>query len=257
MKQQAAPELESIWNKWQQHKDEDAGNELVALYMPLVDYHVKRIAAHLPKNVSRQEVKSLGLLGLVDAIEKFDYNRDLKFDTYASFRIRGSIMDGLRREDWLPRTVRDKAKKMEVVAEDLEQVLGREPQPEEIADRMGISSQEVLSTLKDSLYANTLSLEEKSNDEDNQSSEGIGYMIPDEKVSLPEDQMIDQEKVSELADAIQHLNEKEQMVVSLFYQEELTLTEIGEVLELSTSRISQIHSRAIFKLRKILSQAIE
>ncbi|QHS22270.1 FliA/WhiG family RNA polymerase sigma factor [Virgibacillus sp. MSP4-1] len=257
MKQQEAPDLQSLWNKWQQHRDEDAGNELVAQYMPLVDYHVRRISAHLPGNVSRQEVKSLGLLGLVDAIEKFDYNRDLKFDTYASFRVRGAIMDGLRREDWLPRTVREKSKKIDAVAEDLEQVLGREPEPEEIADKMGISSQEVLTIMKDTLYANTLSIEEKSNDEDGQHTEGIGYMIPDEKESPPEDQLIDQEKIGELSEAIKTLNEKEQMVISLFYHEELTLTEIGEVLELSTSRISQIHSRAVFKLRKVLLQVID
>ncbi|MRG85375.1 FliA/WhiG family RNA polymerase sigma factor [Salinibacillus xinjiangensis] len=250
---QATPDLQSLWTSWQQKKDQDAGNELVTLYMPLVDYHVKRISANLPKSVSREEVKSLGLMGLMDAINKFDYDRDLKFDTYASFRIRGAIMDGLRKEDWLPRSVRDKAKQIEGVAEQLEQSIGRKPSAEEIAGEMDISSDEVVRTIKDTLFANTLSIEDKAFEGDDQGREGIGYLVPDENAIIPEKQLVDNEKVNELAEAIQGLNEKEQMVVSLFYHEELTLTEIGEVLELSTSRISQIHSRAIFKLRNILT----
>ncbi|MBB6452899.1 RNA polymerase sigma factor for flagellar operon FliA [Salirhabdus euzebyi] len=250
--QQSTSPIQNVWKKWQKDKDQDAGNELVVQYMPLVDYHVNRISAHLPKNVSKQEIKSLGFIGLVDALEKFDSKRDLKFDTYASFRIRGAIIDGLRKEDWLPRTVRDRAKQIEVIAEKLEQELKREPTSSEIAEELGLTNKEVEETIKDSLFATPLSIEEKINDDDDR-KDGIGYILPDEKARTPEHQLLQKEKMEDLAEAIKQLNDKEQLVISLFYQEELTLTEIGEVMELSTSRISQIHSRAVFKLKKVLS----
>ncbi len=251
---QATPPFQSLWTKWQKDKDEEAGNELVQQYMPLVEYQVSRIFAHLPKTVSKQEVMSLGLMGLVDALEKFDVTRDLKFDTYASFRIRGAIIDGLRREDWLPRTIREKIKQMEAVASKLEQTLNRKPSAAEIAKELQLPIEEVEELIKDSLFANVLSIEEKSKDESDGHKEGIGYVIPGDESELPEEQLLQKERVQHLIQGIKKLNEKEQLVVSLFYQEELTLTEIGEVLNLSTSRISQIHSRALSKLKDILSE---
>ncbi|WP_102028241.1 FliA/WhiG family RNA polymerase sigma factor [Salirhabdus sp. Marseille-P4669] len=251
--QQAAPPFQTLWQKWQKNKDEQAGNELVSLYMPLVDYQVRRISSHLPKNVSKQEITSLALMGLVDALEKFDVNRDLKFDTYASFRIRGAIIDGLRKEDWLPRTVREKAKQIESISRKLEQRYNRTPTSKEIALEGNMTADEVEEIMKDSLFANVLSIEEKNKD-DQEKKEGIGYSIPDNRTPSPEGNVLYKEKVKELTTAIQNLNEKEQLVVSLFYQEELTLTEIGDVMGLSTSRISQIHSKAIVKLRDIISK---
>src|SRR5690625_408728 len=118
---QSVTSIETLWNKWKTSKDEEAGNRLVEYYMPIVNYQVNRVYMNLPKNVDREEVKSLALMGLFDAMEKFDTKRDLKFDTYASFRIRGAIIDGLRKEDWLPRTVRDKSKLIEQAYEKLEQ----------------------------------------------------------------------------------------------------------------------------------------
>lgn len=153
--------LKTIWKKWQQDKDEQAGNKLVEHYMPLVDYQVNRIYTTLPKNVERQDIKSLAFMGLVDALEKFDPNRDLKFDTYASFRIKGSIIDGLRKEDWLPRSVREKAKIVEQATERLEKRLNREPKISEIANEVGISHQETSEIVKDTLVANFLSIEEQ------------------------------------------------------------------------------------------------
>ncbi|MBO8155212.1 MAG: FliA/WhiG family RNA polymerase sigma factor [Bacillaceae bacterium] len=249
----SAPQVQKLWTKWKKYRDQEAGNELVKHYMPLVQYHVHRISAHLPNNVNKQEITSLGFMGLVDAIEKFDLKRDLKFDTYASFRIRGAIMDGLRKEDWLPRSIRDKTKKIESIVEKLEQQLNRSPSAKEIAVEADMEEQEVEEIIKDSLFANVLSIEEKNDDQEDNKSEALGYVIPDEKAELPEEHILKQENIKELARAIQTLNEKEQMVVSLFYKEELTLTEIGNVMNLSTSRISQIHSRAIFKLKKLLT----
>ncbi|UOQ43032.1 FliA/WhiG family RNA polymerase sigma factor [Halobacillus salinarum] len=247
------PQEQQLWELWKKEQHPDAANELVQCYLYLVNYHVQRISAHLPKNVSKDDVHSLGLFGLYDALKKFDPSRDLKFDTYASFRIRGSIIDGLRKEDWLPRSVRDKAKKIEQAAEAIEQNQHRAATSEEIAEQLHMPVEEVEEIVKDSLFANVLSIEEKPRDGGDEHKEGIGYSIPDQSASSPQDNMIKQENYDELALQIKTLNEKEQTVISLFYNEELTLTEIGQVMSLTTSRISQIHAKAIFKLRNALS----
>ncbi|SEH73311.1 RNA polymerase, sigma 28 subunit, SigD/FliA/WhiG [Halobacillus karajensis] len=244
------------WSLWTKEHDGEAANRLVQQYDYLVSYHVQRISAHLPKSVSKDDVRSLGMLGLYDALKKFDRSRDLKFDTYASFRIRGSIMDGLRKEDWLPRSVRDRAKKIEQTAEKLEQDLQRPATSQEIADMLKLTQEEVEETVKDSLFSNVLSMEEKLKDGKEDHKEGIGYSIPDHHTFSPYESVIKKENYEELANEIEKLNEKEKLVISLFYHEELTLTEIGQVLDLTTSRISQIHAKAIYKLRHSLQDLI-
>ncbi|MCP3026097.1 FliA/WhiG family RNA polymerase sigma factor [Halobacillus sp. A5] len=241
-----------LWEEWVNNGSSEAANELVQVYEYLVSFHVQRISAHLPKSVSKEDVRSLGLLGLYDALRKFDLSRDLKFDTYASFRIRGSIIDGLRKEDWLPRSVRDKSKKIETAAEELEQSLKRPPTSYEIAEKTSMTPMEVEEVIKDSLFANVLSMEEKPKDGKEENKEGIGYSIPDYSALSPSENIVKKENYQELANQIEQLNEKEQLVVSLFYTKELTLTEIGEIMELTTSRISQIHAKALFKLRNSL-----
>ncbi|MBA2174086.1 FliA/WhiG family RNA polymerase sigma factor [Halobacillus locisalis] len=252
-----SPQEQQLWDLWTTHQDDDAANQLVQKYDYLVSYHVQRISAHLPKSVSKDDVRSLGMFGLYDALKKFDRQRDLKFDTYASFRIRGSIMDGLRKEDWLPRSVRDKTKKIEQAAERLEQKLQRPATSEEIANDLGLQASDVEETIKDSLFANVLSMEEKPKDGKDDHKEGIGYSIPDHQTITPSESIIQTENYEELSQQIQGLNDKEQMVISLFYHEELTLTEIGQIMELTTSRISQIHAKAIFKLKHALKDIIE
>ncbi|SEP57799.1 FliA/WhiG family RNA polymerase sigma factor [Piscibacillus halophilus] len=246
---QATASLTTLWDKWQKDRNKEAGNLLVEYYMPLVDYQVNRVFAHLPQNVDRQDVKSLAFMGLVDALEKFDLNRDLKFDTYASFRIKGAIIDGLRKEDWLPRTVREKSKLIEKTYEELEQKLKRTPTIEEVASDVNLTEEEVAEVVKDTLYANVLSIEEKTNDSTEEQRESLRNTIPDYKRPTPFEAVVKDENIEELSRAIEELNEKEQLVISLFYKEELTLTEVGEILGLSTSRISQIHSKSIVKLR--------
>ncbi|WP_175614615.1 FliA/WhiG family RNA polymerase sigma factor [Piscibacillus halophilus] len=250
---QATASLTTLWDKWQKDRNKEAGNLLVEYYMPLVDYQVNRVFAHLPQNVDRQDVKSLAFMGLVDALEKFDLNRDLKFDTYASFRIKGAIIDGLRKEDWLPRTVREKSKLIEKTYEELEQKLKRTPTIEEVASDVNLTEEEVAEVVKDTLYANVLSIEEKTNDSTEEQRESLRNTIPDYKRPTPFEAVVKDENIEELSRAIEELNEKEQLVISLFYKEELTLTEVGEILGLSTSRISQIHSKSIVKLRDKLS----
>ncbi|PIC71825.1 FliA/WhiG family RNA polymerase sigma factor [Sporosarcina sp. P18a] len=241
------------WKLWIENRDPDAGDMLVRMYTPLVNYHVQRISAGLPKNVSRDEIKSLGYQGLFDALTKFDPSRDLKFDTYASFRIRGTIIDGLRKEDWLSRSLREKTKKMDEEISKLEQSYLRTVTPEEVADHLGVTTDQVYQTMHEQYFANVLSIDEKMNDEDDHDQT---FVLQDDQTKTPEQQAVKGELIEDLITKIKELNENEQLVLSLFYQEDMTLTEIGEILSLSTSRISQIHSKALFKLRSLLAAEI-
>lgn len=241
---------QKLWRRWSNDQDPQAGDLLVKKYIPLVSYHVQRIGAGLPKNVSRDDLTSLGMAGLFDALNKFDITRDLKFDTYASFRVRGAIIDGLRKEDWLPRSAREKAKKLDVQVEVLEQKLMRHVTPEELAEHMSLPVEDVYQSVQEHFFANILSINEQ---QENEESDGKSFVIRDDVTKTPEQVVVKSELIQDLMENIQKLNEKEQLVLSLFYTEEMTLTEIGEMLELSTSRISQIHSKALFKLRKLLS----
>ncbi|AZB42962.1 FliA/WhiG family RNA polymerase sigma factor [Bacillus sp. FJAT-42376] len=252
MTQLTGKEEQQIWNKWVSNRDPLAGDALIKRYTPLVTFHVQRISVGLPKTVSRDDLMSLGLYGLYDALEKFDPGRDLKFDTYASFRIRGAIIDGLRKEDWLPRSSREKAKRVETVIEKLEQKYLRNVTPGEIAKEMGMTEDEVLTAVNEGFFANVLSIDEYLPDHDD--GDYVGMILKDERSETPEENLLKQEMIGQLSDVIGELSEKEQLVVSLFYKEELTLTEIGHVMNLSTSRISQIHSKALFKLRRIMEK---
>lgn len=245
---------EYLWEKWTTDKDEHAGNELVRMYSYLVSFHVDRIAVTLPKNVSRDDIESFAFMGLFDALKKFEPERELKFDTYASFRIRGSIIDGLRKEDWLPRSLREKAKKIESISHELEQKLQRTPSSTEIANKLDMTAEEVETVINDSLFSNILSIDRKHNPGLQEQDEDLSFNLPDEQTILPDEYMINTEIQQILVDSIKMLNKNEQMVVSLFYYNDLTMTEIGEVLDLTTSRISQIHKSAIFKLKDALKQ---
>lgn len=249
-----SPQENKLWKNWLATKDNDAANELVQNYMYLVTFHVERIAVNIPHYVSRDELESYALMGLYDALNKFEPDRELKFDTYASFRIRGSIIDGLRKEDWLPRLLREKTKQIEQVSQELIQKLQRLPTSSDIAKEMGITTEEVETIVGDSLFANILSIDQQVNNENDESREGVGYEIPDRSHITPDEHLLSLELKEELIEGIKVLNDNEKNVISLFYQDELTMTEIGEVLNLTTSRISQIHKNALFKLRKTLEK---
>lgn len=242
-------EERKYWDDWVNGRDRHAAEELVQRYMPLVSYHVQRFSATLPSSVPREELVSFGLVGLYDALKKFDPSRDLKFDTYASFRIRGAILDGLRQEDWLPRSVRDKAKKIEDATERLEQRYMRSVTAKEVADELGMSEEEVQAAVNETFFSNWLPLGKAAGEEDDEP-----LAIRDDRAALPEEQVVKQDMIEKLAEGIGQLNEKEQLVISLFYKEELTFTEIGNILRLSTSRISQIHAKALWKLRRFFAR---
>lgn len=246
--------VEQLWDEWLEGRDENIANDLIAHYMYIVDYHVERVASHIPQSFDRNDLRSLGLMGLYDALIKFEPGRNLKFSTYATIRVRGSIIDGLRREDWLPRSLREQTKQIESAMKTLEQQLQRTPTAKEIADKLKIATKEVEESMSHALFANILSLDATvSINEDDQDTE-IADMIEDEEAMSPDEHMVYNELTEELVEQIKSLNKNEQLVISLFYEKELTLTEIGEILNLTTSRISQIHKQAIFKLRNILSK---
>ncbi|WP_420842589.1 FliA/WhiG family RNA polymerase sigma factor [Fervidibacillus halotolerans] len=238
-----------LFKNWLEKRDEYSANLLVKKYVPLVNIIVDKIQRTLPKSVSKDELFSLGLFGLYEALEKYDPERQLKFETYASFRIRGSILDGLRKEDWLPRKTREKTKKIEHIVASLEQKFLRNVTVQEVAKEAGLSEKEVSELLEDSYFANVLSIDDHNQDHE---EEMPSYVIRDEQMKTPEEELIYSENVQELANAITKLSKKEQYVLSLLYQEELTFTEIGQILNLSTSRISQIHRKAISKLKHLL-----
>jgi RNA polymerase sigma factor FliA len=242
------------WNLWLKDKDPEAANVLIKIYEPIIQFQVKRVRVSVPKSVTTDELMSYAYTGLYDALIKFDAKRDLKFDTYASIRVKGAIIDGLRRDDPLPRSLRTKTKKIEKVIEDLEQRLGREVNIHEIAEEMGMSIEEVRSVLNEAQAGIYVSLDEAIDVANGH--ETIGSIIEDKRTIGPMDFLMKTENVEQLAKEISKLTEKEQIVISLFYHEELTLSEIGRILGLSTSRVSQIHSKSLGKLRTRLEKDV-
>ena len=243
-----------LWLRWQKQQNEQVANELIQHYMYLVDYHVEKVAHHIPASYDKQDLQSLGIMGLYDALNKFDMKRNVKFQTYASIRIHGSIMDGLRREDWLPRSLRDKANKIEKTSERLEQQLQRIPSSQDIASELNMEVEEVEGALSDYLFAQVQSLDSTyQTDESDDGAKSLSF-VENDNVTTPTEHILASELKQELIQSIKQLKENEQVVISLVYVEELSLTEVGEVLELTTSRISQIHKSAVFKLRKILEK---
>lgn len=245
----------NLWKRWRQTQNDELTNELIQYYMHVVDYHVANIAQHIPTSFDKGDLKSLGIMGLYDSLYKFDPKRNVKFTTYASIRVRGSIIDGLRKEDWLPRSLREKANKIERTSADLEQELNRIPTSTDIANELNIEVEEVESIISDTLFANVQSLDANFENNETESAATALTFVQNDTVITPTEHLLAEDLRVELIESIKELQKNEQIVISLVYVEELSLTEIGEVLDLSTSRISQIHKSAIFKLRKILEKA--
>lgn len=240
------------WDLWLKNKDPEAANVLIKLYEPIIQFQVKRVRMSVPQSITTDELMSYAYGGLYDALIKFDAKRDLKFDTYASIRVKGAIIDGLRRDDPLPRSLRAKSKRITKAMEELEQELGREATIHEVAGALGMSQKEVRTVLSDSQTGVTVSLDEAI--DFSSGHESIASMIEDKGSLSPMDFIVRTENIEQLASVIAGLTEKEQYVISLFYQEELTLSEIGRLLGLSTSRVSQIHSKALKKLKERLEK---
>jgi RNA polymerase sigma factor FliA len=242
-------EVAALWARYKDDSDTAARDELILNYSPLVKYVAGRLASSLPQTVDTADLISYGIFGLIDAIEKFDLDRAIKFETYAIARIKGAIIDELRAMDWVPRSVRSRARQIEAAYVALENQLRRLPSDQEVADHMGISLKEFQNILTKLSYTSVVSFEELwvgGERDDGQSAIGS---IRDDSAEDPVAIFENAEIKEILASAIERLPEREKTVIALYYYEGLTLKEIGQVLGVTESRVSQLHTKAVLRLR--------
>ena len=225
-------------------------------FAPMVKYVANRIALRLPPHIEVDDLVSVGVLGLIDAIQKYDPTRGAKFKTYAEFRVRGAILDELRSMDWVPRSVRQKAASMDAVVQKLQAQLGRPPEDDEVAAALGLSLEDFFSTLNQTRSMPVLSLEDLGISKDTGEQQSLLDCLAGKSDADPQTQLRLNELKTIIAKAIDALPEKERLMVSLYYYEELTMKEIGEVLSITESRVSQIHSKAVYRLRTKLKSVI-
>ena len=242
-----------LWNEYKATRDPEIRDMFVRQYAPLVKYVAGKVAIGMPHNVEFDDLVGFGVFGLFDAIEKFDPDKHVKFKTYAVTRIRGAIFDELRSIDWVPRSVRQKAREVEETIRRLETALGRAASDKEIAEAMGISVSEFQKlTLKIS-GTSVLSLNDVWYTGEDSDKVSIVESIESPQ-SLNPDTIVEKEEIKRvIMEAIHELPDKEKKVLVLYYYEDLTLKEIGKVLEVTESRISQLHTKAIMRLRSKLT----
>ena len=241
-----------LWKKYKRTKNRALREEIVKRYLYLVKYVAGRVAIGLPPNVEFNDLVSYGILGLFDAITKYDVTQGNKFETYAVSRVRGSIMDELRKLDWAPRLLRKKAREIEKKSRELEEKLGRTPQDDDLARGLKISVDELNNIYSELNSTTFLSLDEVwQNDEGNKPISRLQTI--EDSIHSNQFQFVHQNEVKELlSSSIDELPEREKLVVVLYYYENLTLREIGEVLNVSESRVCQIHTKVVLRLRSQL-----
>jgi RNA polymerase sigma factor for flagellar operon FliA len=218
-------------------------------YLPLVKFIAGRLAIGLPRSVEVDDLINAGVVGLIEAYRNFDVNKGVKFETYASLRIRGSILDELRGMDWVPRSVRARSREIERVLARIENELGRQPTEEELAGALGVGMDEYYEMIEDVSSTALLSLDEMTYGEDDDKPVPLVDTLRSPEAVNALGQLEREEMRDLLADSLGQLSEQERLVVALYYYEELTLKEIGQVLELSESRVSQLHTKAVMSLR--------
>ena len=246
-KQQAAEEIEITTENRE---------EVIKRYSPMIKYVANRIAMRLPPHIEVDDLISVGVLGLMDAISKYDSSRGAKFKTYAEFRVRGAILDELRAMDWVPRSIRQKASNVDKVVQKLQAKLSRSPEDEEVAEEMGISLNQFHDTLNETKSIPVFSLEDLGIAKESGEQQSLLDCLAGKADADPQTQIRLIELKEIIAKAIDALPEKERLMVSLYYYEELTMKEIGAVLEITESRVSQIHSKAVYRLRTKLKAII-
>ena len=235
-----------LWQDYHRLKSPELREKLIIEYAPLVKLVAGRLSMYLGYNVEYDDLVGYGVFGLIDAIDKFDMTKDVKFETYASLRIRGAILDQIRKMDWIPRTIRQRQKKIETVMKEIEATKGRAASDEEIASALGISDDEYTDWQSQMKITGVVSLNEYIEQGGPElaadKSRNAGFEMPEEVV----EQVELKEKLKE---SLEVLTEKERKVVVLYYYEDLTLKEISQVLEVSESRVSQLHTKALVKMR--------
>ena len=238
-----------LWQDYNRLKSSEIREKLILEYAPLVKLVAGRLSMYLGYNVEYDDLVGYGVFGLIDAIDKFDSLKDVKFETYASLRIRGAILDQIRKMDWIPRTIRQRQKKIDAVMREIEAATGREATDEEIAEKLGISEDEYTEWQSQMKITGVVSLNEYL---DAGGPEIAADKHTSQDFQAPED-VVEQVEIKEkLKEALENLTEKESKVVVLYYYEDLTLKEISQILEVSESRVSQLHTKALVKMKKTL-----
>lgn len=244
-------ELEKLWMIYLADKtNKKLRDELIIQYIYLTKYVIGRIKLNLPPNYAIEDITSFGVEGLIDAIEKFSPEKGAHFETYAIMRIKGTIIDKIRSQDWIPRSARKRIKDIKNAAEMLRQELGRMPTTQELSERIGIEPDKITSILSEDTSVSSLYDKKYSGDE------GIELIdtIEDTNSKSPLDKLEERDVRDELQSALKKLPERERMVMVLYYHENMTLKEIGASIDVSESRVCQIHAQAIMKLRNILNE---
>ncbi len=244
-------ELEKLWMDYLADKtNKKLRDQIIVQYIYLTKYVIGRIKLNLPPNFAIEDITSFGVEGLIDAIEKFSPDKGAHFETYAIMRIRGTIIDKIRSQDWLPRSTRKRIKDVKTTTENLRQQLGRTPTTQEIADAMGLEKDKVISILSEDTSVGSLYDKKYAGDE------GVELIdtIEDTNSQNPLDKLEEKDVKNELQAALKKLPERERMVMVLYYHKNMTLKDIGQTIEVSESRVCQIHAQAIMKLRNILNE---
>lgn len=242
-----------LWENYASKPSPEIREQLILEYAPLVKLVAGRLSMYLGYNVEYDDLVSYGIFGLIDAIDKFDFGKEVKFETYASLRIRGSILDQIRKMDWIPRTVRQKQKQLDAAIHEIELETGKQASDEAVAARLGISGEELCDWQTQMNVTNVISLNEFMEQ---------GSEVPNEKnfashFEGPEEVLEKSELKQKLMESLDMLTEKERKVILLYYYEELTLKEISYVLEVSESRVSQLHTRALQKMKEKLGRYLD
>lgn len=251
IKRLSEDELETLWNKYLSDKtDKQSRDKLIVQYIYLVRYAVGRVKVTLPSTVSIEDIAGYGVEGLINAIERFSPVRNTRFETYALIRIRGAILDRIRSQDFLPRSLRKKIKDIKQATETLKQKLGRTPTTTEIANYLDMDIEKVNTILSEDVIVTSIYDKKGSSDE----SLEVIDTIEDTNKLTPHERMEEENVKSDLQKALQRLPERERVLMVLYYQENMTMKEIGETMGMSESRICQLHAQSIMKLKNILNE---
>lgn len=240
-----------LWREYVKTKNSETRDKIILEYAPLVKIVAGRLSIYLGYNVEYDDLVGYGIFGLIDAIDKFDYGKGVKFETYASLRIRGAILDQIRKMDWIPRSLRQKQKKMDAAMSKIESQYGRAATDDEIAKEIGIETEELLNWQGQAKVTNIVSLDEFVE----ATGEKEVNTIKSNAYEQPEQIAMKNEVKKQLMDLLDSLTDKERKVILFYYYEELTLKEISHILEVSESRISQLHTKALQKMKTKLGDA--
>lgn len=243
------PEVVQLWEDYKRTGEAELRERLILQYAPLVKYVAGRVSVGLPASIEHADLTSYGMFGLIDAIEKFDLEKAVKFETYAIARIKGAIIDELRAVDWIPRSVRAKARDVEKALASLEHDLRRTPTEDELAAELGLTLDELRQTLTQVSLTSLIALDETMPGDDASDRQALIDTLQDHKAVSPESSYEDIELKAMLSEAINRMPEREKTVVVLYYFEGLTLAQIGEILGVTESRVCQIHTKSVLGLR--------